>query len=117
MPGEKAEGIMNRVADLMEKESPYLNPDLSLPELAAMTGIPRGDLSTAINASGGGNFYDYVNSYRLKRVRKLLVDNPDMSVIEAAFSCGFNSKSTFNEAFKRDTGLTPSEYRRRRGVN
>lgn len=54
MPGEKAEGIMNRVADLMEKESPYLNPDLSLPELAAMTGIPRGDLSTAINASGGG---------------------------------------------------------------
>jgi AraC-like DNA-binding protein len=82
-----------------------------------MAGIPRGDLSTAINASGERNFYDYINSYRLARVKKLLIDNPDMSVIEAAFICGFNSKSTFNDAFKRDTGLTPSEYRRRRSVN
>jgi AraC-like DNA-binding protein len=78
----------------------------------------KGLMHPAIFFGKGRNQGDRTfNSYRMARVRKLLIDNPDMSVIEAAFICGFNSKFTFNDAFKRDTGLTPSEYRRLPGVN
>lgn len=105
--------IMDTVQSLMQNKRLYLSPELSLPELAAIAKVPRGDLSSAINTHTGQNFYDYINSYRVSNFIAILEQaNEDMTILEMAFKSGFNSKSTFNEVFKRTTGLTPSQYRK-----
>lgn len=105
--------IMDNVHSLIQKNHLYLSPELSLPELAAIAGVSRGDLSSAINTHTGQNFYDYVNTYRVKHFVSILEQaKEDITILEMAFKSGFNSKSTFNEVFKRTTGLTPSQYRK-----
>jgi AraC-like DNA-binding protein len=105
--------IMTKVRKVMESEKPYLDPKLTLPALSLLTEVPRGDLSSAINSDTGQNFYDFINTFRITHVKTLLEkSNPDVKIIEIAFCAGFSSKSTFNDAFKRITGLTPSEYRK-----
>lgn len=98
----------------MESNRPYLDPDLTLTELAAQMKTTRGALSALINEAAGSNFYDFVNRYRVEQVKKLMAD-PAMknyNVLGIALEAGFRSKSTFNLIFKRFTGLTPSEYKR-----
>lgn len=109
---EKIQNIMERLELVMENEKPYLDAKLTLPALADMTGCPRSDLSTAINAAAGKKFFKYINSFRVKRAKELLLENGGISIIEAAYKSGFNSKSTFNDAFKRATGVTPSEFKK-----
>ena len=113
LSGVHVREIMTKVREVMEREKPYLDPDLTLPALAAMTGVPRGDLSSAINSDTGKNFYDFINTFRITHVKELFeMSDSDVKVIEIAFRAGFSSKSTFNDVFKRITGLTPSEYRK-----
>lgn len=98
----------------MENNRPYLDPDLTLTELATRMNTTRGALSALINEAAGSNFYDFVNRYRVEQVKKLMAD-PAMknyNVLGIALEAGFRSKSTFNLIFKRFTGLTPSEYKR-----
>ncbi|MGC9366431.1 MAG: helix-turn-helix domain-containing protein [bacterium] len=66
-----------------------------------------------INESLQQNFFNFVNSYRIEEVKKMLVDevNSDRTILEIMYECGFNSKSSFNSVFKKQTGLTPSQYR------
>lgn len=110
---QRVREIMTKVREVMERGKPYLDPDLTLPALAAMAGVPRGDLSSAINSDAGQNFYDFINTFRIMYVKELFEkSDPDVKVLEIAFRAGFSSKSTFNDVFKRITGLTPSEYRK-----
>jgi AraC-like DNA-binding protein len=109
----RREEVLKAASRLMETEKPYLDPGLTLPALAAMIGVSRGDLSAAINAGTGRNFYDYVNGYRIAHAARLLTELKAMNVLDVAYESGFLSKSTFNDAFKRETGLTPTEYRKR----
>jgi AraC-like DNA-binding protein len=69
------------------------------------------DISWAINKVAKRNFNDYINYLRVLEVKKSL--NGDMSssnILEIAILCGFNSKSAFNAVFKREVGMTPSQY-------
>jgi len=111
MSPERVKFIMNRLNSLFEKEKPHLDPHLTLPDLSEITGFSRTDLSNAINSDRNQNFYDYINSYRVETVKELLSANKEMNMIEVAQSSGFKSKSTFNDAFKRSTGFTPTEYK------
>lgn len=98
----------------MEEKKPYLDPELTLTELARAVNLTRGQLSALINEGTGDNFYDFVNRYRVEQVKKFMVD-PAMkhySMLGLALEAGFKSKSTFNLIFKRFTGLTPTEYRK-----
>jgi AraC-like DNA-binding protein len=98
----------------MEDKKPYLNPELTLTDLAQSTGIPRGQLSALINEGSGDNFYDFINKYRVEQVKRFMAE-PHMqhySMLGLALEAGFKSKSTFNLIFKRFTGLTPTEYRK-----
>jgi AraC-like DNA-binding protein len=99
---------------IMENEKPFLNPSLSLNGLAAKIKIPTRYLSDLINRSFNQNFFDFINTYRIEEAKKMLTYDNDgrRTVLEVLYESGFNSKSAFNNAFKRNTGITPTEYRK-----
>jgi len=99
----------------MEARRPYLRTDLSLGDLAGDLAISVKHLSFVINSTLRSNFYDFINRYRIDHSKRLLDEAGDRTILQIAYDVGFNSKSTFNSAFKKQTGLTPSEYRRRSG--
>ena len=83
-------------------------------ELASRLAATPRELSEAINGVGKQTFYDFVNHYRREAAKDALIKDPASQVLEIAFDCGFNSKSTFNQLFKKATGLTPTAFRRGR---
>jgi len=107
--------IRQRLEDLMTKEKLFLNSSITLGEIAdKLSVIPR-YLSQVINELKGQNFYDFVNSYRIEEAKKILSDpsHNEEKILAVLYDCGFNSKSVFNTVFKKSTGITPSEYRRK----
>lgn len=103
-----------KLADYMKSTKSYLNPDLSLPQLAAELNISSHYLSQVINEQLNLNFFDFVNGYRVEAFKEKIKDPEFMnySLLGIAFECGFNSKSAFNRIFKQATGLTPSQYKK-----
>ncbi len=106
--------IINDLKLFMDKEEPYLNPSLSIRNLAQQMNIPVRELSIAINHDLNQHFFDFVNEYRIKRAMHLLRDTnqPKLTVLEILYDVGFNSKSSFNTAFKKYTNVTPTQYRK-----
>jgi len=98
---------------LMEKEKPFRKSTLTLQQLADRLEVSRHHLSEILNAERGESFFDFVNAYRVDEVKRMLEDRSyeQLTLMAIAEEAGFSSKSTFNESFKRRTGLTPSEYR------
>ncbi len=90
----------------------YLRPDLTLNDLAQNIAASPRDVSEAINGAGGQSFYDFVNAARIAHTKTLLLQDLNARVLDIAFQAGFNAKSTFNDAFKKSVGMTPTEYRR-----
>jgi AraC-like DNA-binding protein len=105
--------LQERLREYMEKERPFLDPELSLVSLAARLGVGRNQLSWVINNLEGKRFFDYINTFRVQAVVEMLKD-PSRSgdkLISLAFDAGFNSKPTFNAVFKKHTGRPPSDFR------
>jgi AraC-like DNA-binding protein len=113
------ENYSQRLMQYMEKDKPYLDPDLSLDELASKLSILPRYLSQVINQSTNQNFFEYINRYRINEFKKQITYAKDskITILEALYNVGFNSKSTFNEAFKKNTGITPSEFIRQQRTN
>ncbi len=111
--GENLKQQMFFLLSLMEKEKPFINPELSLPGLARLAGVSTHQLSFIINQGFKQNFFDFVNGFRVKEVITMLAkpENQAYTIISLAFEAGFNSKSTFNTAFKKYTGKTPSQFK------
>jgi len=103
-----------RLLRLMEEERPWLEPELTLAELAARLRTNTSLLSHVINTGCGQNFNDFVNRYRVAEAERKLQDPrlAHYSLVGIALECGFNSKSTFNRVFKKLTDRTPSEVSR-----
>lgn len=97
----------------METEKPYLQPDLSLAELANKIQIPKHHLTQLLNVHLEKNFFEFVNAYRIEEVKNRINNEHynHLTLVAIAYDCGFNSKSTFNSFFKQHTGLTPTEYK------
>ena len=68
---------------------------------------------SVMNDKIGLNFFDYINSLRVEEAKRLLIETSkkEMNVIEIAYSVGFNNKVSFNNTFKKWTGMTPTEFR------
>ena len=110
---QESEKHIKRLIHFMKTQKPYLEPSLTLPELAENISIHPRYLSQEINDSLQQNFYDFVNSYRIEEAKKMFADPADnkKTVLEILYEVGFNSKSVFNNAFKKHTGMTPTQYR------
>ncbi|WP_037321253.1 AraC family transcriptional regulator [Salegentibacter sp. Hel_I_6] len=105
---------IENLTSYMETEKPYLNPSLSLRNLADQMGMNSRELSIIINQKLNQHFFDFINGYRIKEAMDILTDpaKKDETVLEILYEVGFNSKSSFNTAFKKHTRKTPTEYRK-----
>jgi AraC-like DNA-binding protein len=97
----------------MEKYKPYLDEDITIRTLAEQVSIPIHHLSIVINSRLNKNFSSFINEYRVNEALRLLRESSDekINILSVAFQSGFNSKSSFNSAFKKITGKAPSEFR------
>jgi AraC-like DNA-binding protein len=111
---EKAELIYNELIALMTEREPYLDKDLTLMNLAAALNTNPNYLSQVINVFENQNFFEFINSYRVRKVQQAILSNKfdHLNLLGIALDCGFNSKASFNRAFKKITGQTPSEFRK-----
>jgi AraC-like DNA-binding protein len=101
-----------KLSSYFQKEEPYLQPDITLSELATRLHTNTSVLSAAINTGFGKNFNDFVNQYRVDAFLAKMQSGEmkHFTLLAIAFECGFNSKATFNRAVKKATGKSPSEF-------
>lgn len=99
-------------AHLREKK-PYRDSKFGLKQLAADLEISARTITDTLNSCLGQNVQTFINSYRIEEVKEKMAapGNADRTILELALAAGFNSKSAFNEAFRKQTGMTPSAYR------
>ena len=90
----------------------YLNPDLSLKDLATYLELPTNYTSQLLNQGFNRNFSEYINTYRLNefKERVMLEENKALNIMAIAYDSGFNSKTVFNTFFKKLEGITPNTY-------
>ncbi|MBX2968702.1 MAG: AraC family transcriptional regulator [Cyclobacteriaceae bacterium] len=105
------QALIDKLNSLMKAEKPYMRSDFSLPELAQELSVSVHVLSQAINDGLGKSFFELIAAYRVEEAKKLLKEQMNIKVEEIAEQVGYNSKSSFNTAFKKNTGMTPSEFR------
>ena len=111
-PDSDLEQLRRRLDGLMAAERPYLDPDLNIRQLAERLNSNTTYLSRVINGSYGQNFNDFINGYRVRAFEEKLRagEHQKYTFLSLALDCGFNSKATFNRAFRKHTGKSPGEY-------
>ncbi|MCB0509780.1 MAG: helix-turn-helix domain-containing protein [Bacteroidetes bacterium] len=100
------------LASYLEESKAFLNPDLSLRSLAEALAIHPNQLSWLLNNKLGKNFNEYINHFRIESFKSIAKDpkNAHLTIEGLAYESGFNSKTVFNTYFKKETGLTPSQF-------
>ena len=116
---EKQKVQFDKINDMVVGQRLYLDPYLSLDSLARIANLSSGYLSSLINTYSQSNFSDYINKFRVEQAKNL-IENKDFdkyTVVSIGLESGFNSKSTFYKAFRKFTGITPTEYKNNQGAN
>jgi len=113
LSAEKADKYLDQLNKIMDEDEIYTNPDLTLKNLSEHLNTSTHNISELLNTRLNQNFFDFINRYRVEKVKKDLQDKRKnyYTLFAIAVDAGFNSKSGFNAIFKRYTGQTPSEYR------
>jgi len=111
---ERMDEACETLRALMEEEQVFLDPDLTLKKLAQKLNIHYNHLSRIINEKYGESYNNYINRHRIEEARKRLADPAfaNKNILEIMLETGFYSKSTFNTAFRKFTGKSPSDYRK-----
>ncbi|MBM7419466.1 MULTISPECIES: helix-turn-helix domain-containing protein [Chryseobacterium] len=104
---------IEQLKNFMAEKEPFLNPSLTIQELADQVNIPVRELSVLINHHINQHFFDFVNEYRIKKAMTILKDpmKREYTVLEILYEVGFNSKSSFHTSFKKYTNQTPTTFR------
>jgi len=103
--------IADKISKVMEVEELHLDSSLSLQKLAQHVAIPPSYISQTLNETMGTNFFDFVNKWRIESAKPKIIANED-TVLNIALEVGFNARSSFYKVFKKETGKTPTEYRK-----
>jgi AraC-like DNA-binding protein len=111
---EEKEKYLRQLLAYMESKRPYLDPSLTILNLSKKLSISSRYLSQVINETLGVNFFDFVNQYRVEEAKRLITDSSVnfRNILNILLDSGFNSKSAFNRVFKRQTGMTPTQFKR-----
>jgi AraC-like DNA-binding protein len=109
---EKINAMKESLERLMSTDKVFVKNKLTLSALSEMMAVKSNDLSWLLNESYSSTFYDFINQYRVNEFLNKVADDEHLkhTILGLAMDCGFNTKSTFNKAFKKTTGITPSEY-------
>ena len=110
---EESKSLQLKLKEVLFQDKPYLFPELTLSGLAEQIGTTDRKLSILLNQNMNISFYDLINKYRVETVMEKLRSEEYLkfSMVGLAFDSGFNSKSSFYRSFKKETGLSPAEYR------
>ncbi|WP_298425889.1 helix-turn-helix domain-containing protein [uncultured Kordia sp.] len=105
----------NTIDRTIKMDRLYMNPSISLSTAATHFNLSEGYISQLINKHTNTNFSTYINNLRIVEAKRILIDTTykDYTIVAIALEAGFNSKSVFYSAFKKNTGISPSEYRRK----
>ena len=109
---EESNKDLEKLQSLMDSESPYLDPLLTLNKLSELAEIPAYRLTKILKTNLESSFYDYINTYRVKTVKEKMQSGEAkrLSILGIAYESGFNSKASFNRVFKKIEGMTPTQY-------
>ena len=115
VPDSELESLKLKLKELMKLQKPYLDSELNLIKLSELINMTPHHLSYVINTGFNENFFSFINTYRVEMAKELLVKEKmnKLSMLGIAFESGFNSKTSFNTTFKKITGQTPSDFRKR----
>lgn len=115
---EEKERLKTELISIMRTESLYLNNDLKLGDLSEKLDTTRHHISQVLNDKFEVNFFEFINQFRIEEAKNLLASesSASLSVKEIVYQSGFNNKVSFYNAFKKETGLTPSEYREKHAL-
>ncbi|MBR0254499.1 MAG: helix-turn-helix transcriptional regulator [Bacteroidales bacterium] len=104
------EELRDRLCNVLEREKLYLNPDIRVGDLAERLYTNKSYLAQTIKLKMGKNFCQLVHYYRVREAMRLYAQNPELTITQLCRRVGFNSMTTFNTAFGRNTGFTPAEW-------
>ncbi|MCU0469115.1 MAG: helix-turn-helix domain-containing protein [Arcicella sp.] len=109
---ENVQMLKEKIDNFMKTQKPYINPKLTLNDMADSLQMNAYILSKIINEGFDKNFFDFINSYRIEEFKRLLElpKYQNYTLLSVAFEVGFNSKTAFNRSFKKLTNVTPSDY-------
>lgn len=106
------DSILKELHTQMHTERIFLDEELTLPILAEKLSLSTHQLSEILNKHLNTSFKGYIKKHRIEEAKRLLVENPSQKVLTISMEVGFRSNSTFNSSFKKETGLSPVEYRK-----
>jgi YesN/AraC family two-component response regulator len=97
---------------LMTSDKIYQDLEMSLESVSNLLAIKPHQLSHILNTQYHTTFTDYVTKYRIESAKRILAEDPQVTILSVCYQVGFNSKSQFNTVFKKLTGKTPKEFRK-----
>lgn len=117
LKGINFEELTSKLNYLMDKEEIFTDEYISLPIFAQKVNVSQHQLSQFLNEKKGESFSSFINKYRIKKAKKMLLENPEEKILAVAYDVGFQSKSTFNASFVKFAGMTPHEFRKKCKIN
>ncbi len=110
--GLDTDNIKTKLIELMEVDNLFCDENITIKKIADEVSITSHQLSEYLNNNLNMNFKTFINTYRIEDAKRLLIEEPDQTVLSIAFAVGFSSQSTFYSVFSKYVGTTPQKYRK-----